>query len=277
MPSCGIQGTNSTTGSPATTPGSQVSSSTNTAAGTRAITAKTRRPSSLVASGVRSATAANAARLAIIHPPRARTVPSRQSTGRARSRLRRVVCRQRNRIARWMPRAGHSSSCSRRGRIGACRSSSPPTSSPAGSTTSGPAVPPSAPSSSTCAGRSPSPTAGRRSAPGTSPAPSTSTSIATSPTTPRRGRGGIRCRRRRPSPRRCAGGGCATTTPWWSWTTSGTSRRRGPGGCCGTRGSPTCGCSTVHSRPGSRRGIRSRPARRRSRAATRRRASGRCR
>ena len=97
MSSCGIHGTNSTTGSPATTPGSHVSSSTKTAAGTSAMTANTRRPSSLVASGVSSATAANAARQAIIHSPRARTVPSCQFTGRVPRRSGRVVCRERNR------------------------------------------------------------------------------------------------------------------------------------------------------------------------------------
>ena len=69
----GIHGTNSTTGRAGEHAGQPGEQQHEDRGRQSAMTAKTRRPSSLVASGVRSATAANAARLAIIHPPRART------------------------------------------------------------------------------------------------------------------------------------------------------------------------------------------------------------
>src|SRR5690606_11425400 len=74
-----------------------VRSTTNTVAGTTAMSRNTRRPSSLVSRGVRSATAAKTARLAIIHSPRARYVPCEPVYRAAEGHDRRVVCSGRNR------------------------------------------------------------------------------------------------------------------------------------------------------------------------------------
>ena len=56
---------------------------------------------------------------------------------------------------------------------------------------------------------------------------------------------GTRCRRSRTSRRRCGGPACATTGRWSSTTTGPASPPAGPGGCCATTATRTCGCSTV--------------------------------
>ena len=48
--------------------------------------------------------------------------------------------------------------------------------------------------------------------------------------------GGIRCRTRARSRRRCAGPGSATAGPWWSTTRTTRWPPPGPGGCCATSG-----------------------------------------
>ena len=63
---------------------------------------------------------------------------------------------------------------------------------------------------------------------------------------------GTRCRTRHASRRRCGGPASATTGRWWCTTTGRAGRRPGPGGCCASTATPTCGCSTAAGRPGWR-------------------------
>ena len=56
------------------------------------------------------------------------------------------------------------------------------------------------------------------------------------------------------------GPGSPGTVPSWCTTTGPARRPAGPGGCCASTGTPTCGCSTAAGRPGGAPAARSRPA-----------------
>ncbi len=58
---------------------------------------------------------------------------------------------------------------------------------------------------------------------------------------------------RRSSRRRCGGPASATAARSWCTTTGRAGPPRGPGGCCASTATPTCGCSTAAGRPGWRR------------------------